>query len=119
MEKNLIKKVVFIVLAVLISICLFSGVAFADTTPIDINSLETIGESTPSSSTETPTSVNEVPTTQNTVPEVTNSSTITNNTVANTTELPHTGSNTGIVFVIGITILAGITIYIYRKTKIF
>lgn len=117
MEKNLIKKVVFIVLAVLISICLFSGVAFADTAPIDINSLETIGESTTNTGTSAP--INEVPTTQNTVPEVTNSSTITNNTVANTTELPHTGSNTGIVFVIGITILAGITIYIYRKTKIF
>ncbi len=113
MEKNIIKKVAFIVLAVLISIGLFSRVAFADTAPIDINSLETIGEATPSSSTQTPTSTNETPTTGNTV------SGATNNTIVNTRELPHTGSNTEIIFFVGLTILVGTTIYIYKKVKVF
>lgn len=116
MEKNLVKKLVFVVLAILISICLFSKAVFADTAPIDINSLETIGESTSSSGTETPTSINEVPTAENTAP---NNYVETNNTVANTSELPHTGSNVEIIFVVGLTILVGTTIYIYRKTKIF
>ena len=42
----------------------------------------------------------------------------TNNAVSNSTRLPQTGSNTEIIFIIGITVLAGTAITLYNKTKI-
>lgn len=108
MKGNLIKKLVGVLLSVVILTYLFSKVAYADTPQIDLNSLEIIGE-TPSTTT------NEI---ENNYVQNNTVSEVQNNTVANTSALPQTGSNTDIIFVLGITILIGTTVYVYKKTKI-
>ena len=59
---------------------------------------------------------------------VSQNNTITNNNVEtnktntvvsqDSTTLPKTGSNNEVIFIIGITILVGTTVFIYNKTKI-
>ena len=87
---------------------LWTGVALADTAPINFDSFEDM------------TSTNNTSTTENNTVE-TNNTTVnntTNNAVSNSTRLPQTGSNTEIIFIIGITVLAGTAITLYNKTKI-
>ena len=92
--KNNIRKIIGILLAGVVLMYLWTGVALADTAPINFDSFEDM------------TSTNN--TTSNT----------TNNAVSNSTRLPQTGSNTEIIFIIGITVLAGTAITLYNKTKI-
>lgn len=90
---------------------LWTGVALADTAPIDFNSFEDM-----TSTNNTSTSGNNTVSTNNTTSNTTSNTT--NNAVSNSTKLPQTGSNTEIIFIIGITVLAGTAITLYNKTKI-
>ena len=100
--KNNIRKIIGILLAGVVLMYLWTGVALADTAPINFDSFEDM------------TSTNNTSTTENNTVE-TNT---TNNAVSNSTRLPQTGSNTEIIFIIGITVLAGTAITLYNKTKI-
>lgn len=94
---------------------LWTGVALADTAPIDFDSFEDM-----TSTNNTSTSGNNTVSTNNTTNNTTSNTTsnTTNNAVSNSTKLPQTGSNTEIIFIIGITVLAGTAITLYNKTKI-
>ena len=51
--------------------------------------------------------------------KTTNTTNKTNTVVSqDSTTLPKTGSNNEVIFIIGITILVGTTVFIYNKTKI-
>ena len=97
--KNNIRKIIGILLAGVVLMYLWTGVALADTAPINFDSFE------------------DMTSTNNTTVNNTTSNT-TNNAVSNSTRLPQTGSNTEIIFIIGITVLAGTAITLYNKTKI-
>ncbi len=107
MKGKLTKKLIGILLSGVILIYLFSGISFADTTQIDLSSLETIGEEPTTTTGNTNAPANNIV------------NTVENNTIANTSVLPQTGSNNEIIFVAGLTILIGTTVYIYKKTRIF
>lgn len=105
--KNNIRKIIGILLAGVVLMYLWTGVALADTAPINFDSFEDM------------TSTNNTSTTENNTVETNNTtSNTTNNAVSNSTRLPQTGSNTEIIFIIGITVLAGTAITLYNKTKI-
>lgn len=110
MKGEIIKKIMVILLSGVILMYLFSRISFADTTPIDFNTLENIG----GASSTTNESTNKV---ANNTNNVVNSAK--NNAIKNTSVLPATGSNNEIIFATGLTILIGTTIYIYKKTRIF
>lgn len=107
MKGNLVKKIIGILLTSVIFMYLSAGISSADTTQIDLGSLETIGEDT----TTTTTTTTKTSPTKNVIPEVDNK------TVANTKTLPQTGSNNEIIFVAGLTILIGTAIYVYKQQK--
>lgn len=109
--KSNIRKIIGILLAGVILMYLWTGVALADTAPIDFNSFEDM-----TSTNNTSTSGNNTVSTNNTTNNTTSNTT--NNAVSNSTKLPQTGSNTEIIFIIGITVLAGTAITLYNKTKI-
>lgn len=113
--KSNIRKIIGILLAGVILMYLWTGVALADTAPIDFNSFEDM-----TSTNNTSTSGNNTVSTNNTTNNTTSNTTsnTTNNAVSNSTKLPQTGSNTEIIFIIGITVLAGTAITLYNKTKI-
>ena len=120
--KSNIRKIIGILLAGVVFMYLWTGVALADTAPIDFDSFEDM-----TSTNNTSTSGNNTVSTNNTVNNTTNNTTsnttsnitnnTTNNAVSNSTKLPQTGSNTEIIFIIGITVLAGTAITLYNKTK--
>lgn len=109
--KSNIRKIIGILLAGVILMYLWTGVALADTAPIDFDSFEDM-----TSTNNTSTSGNNTVSTNNTTNNTTSNTT--NNAVSNSTKLPQTGSNTEIIFIIGITVLAGTAITLYNKTKI-
>lgn len=113
--KNNIRKIIGILLAGVVLMYLWTGVALADTAPIDFDSFEDM-----TSTNNTSTSGNNTVSTNNTTNNTTSNTTsnTTNNAVSNSTKLPQTGSNTEIIFIIGITVLAGTAITLYNKTKI-
>lgn len=113
--KSNIRKIIGILLAGVILMYLWTGVALADTAPIDFDSFEDM-----TSTNNTSTSGNNTVSTNNTTNNTTSNTTsnTTNNAVSNSTRLPQTGSNTEIIFIIGITVLAGTAITLYNKTKI-
>jgi len=113
--KSNIRKIIGILLAGVILMYLWTGVALADTAPIDFDSFEDM-----TSTNNTSTSGNNTVSTNNTTNNTTSNTTsnTTNNAVSNSTKLPQTGSNTEIIFIIGITVLAGTAITLYNKTKI-
>lgn len=106
-----IKKFIGILLAGVILMYLWTGVVLADTAPINLDS-DVFEDVTSSSGNNTSTPANNAVSTNNTVNNTTN------NAVSNSTRLPQTGSNTEIIFIIGITVLAGTAITLYNKTKI-
>ena len=102
--KSNIKKILGIVLSIGVFMYIFSGIVFADSTPLDFSSFEDM-DSTGGNNT------------------ITNNNVETNNTTntvvsQDSTTLPKTGSNNEVIFIIGITILVGTTVFIYNKTKI-
>ena len=113
--KSNIRKIIGILLAGVILMYLWTGVALADTAPIDFDSFEDM-----TSTNNTSTSGNNTVSTNNTTNNTTSNTTsnTTNNAVSNSTKLPQTRSNTEIIFIIGITVLAGTAITLYNKTKI-
>ncbi len=114
--KNNIRKIIGILLAGVVLMYLWTGVALADTAPINFDSFEDMTSTNNTSTTEN----NTVETNNTTVNNTTSNTTsnTTNNAVSNSTRLPQTGSNTEIIFIIGITVLAGTAITLYNKTKI-
>lgn len=117
--KSNIRKIIGILLAGVVLMYLWTGVALADTAPIDFDSFEDM-TSTNNTSTSGNNTVSTNNTTNNTTSNTTSNITnnTTNNAVSNSTKLPQTGSNTEIIFIIGITVLAGTAITLYNKTKI-
>lgn len=113
--KNNIRKIIGILLAGVVLMYLWTGVALADTAPINFDSFEDMTSTNNTSTTENNT-VETNNTTNNTTSNTTSNTT--NNAVSNSTRLPQTGSNTEIIFIIGITVLAGTAITLYNKTKI-
>ena len=110
--KNNIRKIIGILLAGVVLMYLWTGVALADTAPINFDSFEDMTSTNNTSTTEN----NTVETNNTTVNNTTSNTT--NNAVSNSTRLPQTGSTTEIIFIIGITVLAGTAITLYNKTKI-
>lgn len=109
MKVILSKKIIGFLLLFVIFMYLFSGRVLADTTQIDLNSLENI---------EVITNTNNITnnTTENTTNNIVNNTT---NITADTQALPQTGSNNEIIFIIVGTVLVGTTIYIYKKTNLY
>ena len=106
-----IKKILGIVLSIGVFMYIFSGIVFADSAPLDFGSFQDMNS-----------------TGGNNTAVVSQNNTITNNNVEtnktntvvsqDSTTLPKTGSNNEVIFIIGITILVGTTVFIYNKTKI-
>lgn len=112
--KNKIKTISKIVLFIAITVYAVTGISFADTSPIDLNSLEDM----PSiSNTENNVTTNNN-TVNNTVINNTTTQNSTNTTSVNASKIPQTGSNTEVIFGVGITVLVATSIVIYKKTKI-
>lgn len=113
--KSNIKKILGIVLSIGVFMYIFSGIVFADSAPLDFGSFQDIN-STGGNNTAVVSQNNTI--TNNNVE--TNKTTNTTNTVVSqdSTTLPKTGSNNEVIFIIGITILVGTTVFIYNKTKI-
>lgn len=110
--KSNIKKILGIVLSIGVFMYIFSGIVFADSTPLDFSSFEDM-DSTGGNNTSVVSQNN----------TITNNNVETNNTTntvvsQDSTTLPKTGSNNEVIFIIGITILVGTTVFIYNKTKI-
>lgn len=109
--KSNIKKILGIVLSIGVFMYIFSGIVFADSAPLDFGSFQDMNS-----------------TGENNTAVVSQNNTITNNNVEtnktntvvsqDSTTLPKTGSNNEVIFIIGITILVGTTVFIYNKTKI-
>ena len=109
--KSNIKKILGIVLSIGVFMYIFSGIVFADSAPLDFVSFQDMNS-----------------TGGNNTAVVSQNNTITNNNVEtnktntvvsqDSTTLPKTGSNNEVIFIIGITILVGTTVFIYNKTKI-
>lgn len=123
-KNNLIKKVILVILATSLLMYIMTGRSYADDV-INLDSFESIG----SGSTTQPTNnivTNEVTTTMqesnNTLTNPTNnivSNTAgTNSSLSNKAAMPDAGSNTELVFIIGISVLAGTAIYLNKKSKI-
>lgn len=113
--KSNIKKILGIVLSIGVFMYIFSGIVFADSAPLDFGSFQDMN-STGGNNTAVVSQNNTI--TNNNVE--TNKTTNTTNTVVSqdSTTLPKTGSNNEVIFIIGITILVGTTVFIYNKTKI-
>lgn len=109
MKNNLVRKVIEIAIAVVFFMYLLSKIVLADTAQIDLNSFENMTSTTQNT-------INNTAVQQN---NSTNTATKTNSTVtSDSKKLPQTGSNNEIVFVIGIGVLVGTAVVIYKKTKI-
>ena len=113
MKVILSKKIIGFLLLFVIFMYLFSGRVLADTTQIDLNSLENIEVITNTNNTTNNITNN---TTENTTNNIVNNTT---NITADTQALPQTGSNNEIIFIIVGTVLVGTTIYIYKKTNLY
>ncbi len=113
--KSNIKKILGIVLSIGVFMYIFSGIVFADSAPLDFGSFQDMN-STGGNNTAVVSQNNTI--TNNNVE--TNNTTNSTNTVVSqdSTTLPKTGSNNEVIFIIGITILVGTTVFIYNKTKI-
>jgi LPXTG-motif cell wall-anchored protein len=108
--KSNIKKILGIVLSIGVFMYIFSGIVFADSAPLDFGSFQDINS----------TGGNNTITNNNVETNKTTNTTNKTNTVVSqdSTTLPKTGSNNEVIFIIGITILVGTTVFIYNKTKI-
>lgn len=112
--KSNIKKILGIVLSIGVFMYIFSGIVFADSAPLDFGSFQDMN-STGGNNTAVVSQNNTI--TNNNVE--TNKTNKTNTVVSqDSTTLPKTGSNNEVIFIIGITILVGTTVFIYNKTKI-
>ena len=112
--KSNIKKILGIVLSIGVFMYIFSGIVFADSAPLDFGSFQDMN-STGGNNTAVVSQNNTI--TNNNVE--TNTTNKTNTVVSqDSTTLPKTGSNNEVIFIIGITILVGTTVFIYNKTKI-
>lgn len=119
--KSNIKKILGIVLSIGVFMYIFSGIVFADSAPLDFGSFQdmnsTGGNNTAVVSQNNTITNNNVET--NNTTNTTNTTNKTNTVVSqDSTTLPKTGSNNEVIFIIGITILVGTTVFIYNKTKI-
>ena len=113
--KSNIKKILGIVLSIGVFMYIFSGIVFADSAPLDFGSFQDMN-STGGNNTAVVSQNNTI--TNNNV-ETNNTTNKTNTVVSqDSTTLPKTGSNNEVIFIIGITILGGTTVFIYNKTKI-
>ena len=125
MRKNnsLIKKCVIALILVLLVMYIATGSSFADNASDDVINLDDLGPiETIQSSEESASGNNNVIKTDNTINGlnnlVENTTLVTNSSITNKSALPKTGSNTEIIFLIGIAVLGVTTIYIYKKSKI-
>ena len=110
-----IKKILGIVLSIGVFMYIFSGIVFADSAPLDFGSFQDMN-STGGNNTAVVSQNNTI--TNNNV-ETNNTTNKTNTVVSqDSTTLQKTGSNNEVIFIIGITILVGTTVFIYNKTKI-
>lgn len=118
--KSNIKKIVGIVLLIGIFMYIFSGIVFADSTPLDFGSfqdMDSTGGNNTAVVSQNNTLINNTATNNNVVKN--NTINATNTSASQDSEkLPKTGSNNEVIFIIGITILVGTTVFIYNKTKI-
>lgn len=113
MERKLIKKIVIaIMLLSIVFIYSLTKVSLADTTPIDLNSLNDISTGVENNGTNTSVNSSVENSTENSI-----NNAVVNNVSTNTSKLPQTGSNNEIIFVVGLTVLVGTTIFIYGKMK--
>lgn len=119
MKEKFVKNSIIALLSVVVLMYLLSKVVLADTAPIDLDSLQNIGEGTPSTSQKDNNVVNKP--NNNAVVNKSNNNvtanTTNNNAVVKTTKIPQTGSNSEIVYIIGITVLIGTSIFVYKKAK--
>ena len=116
--KSNIKKILGIVLSIGVFMYIFSGIVFADSAPLDFGSFQDIN-STGGNNTAVVSQNNTITNNNVETNKTTNTTNKTNTVVSqDSTTLPKTGSNNEVIFIIGITILVGTTVFIYNKTKI-
>ena len=116
--KTNIKKILGIVLSIGVFMYIFSGIVFADSAPLDFGSFQDMN-STGGNNTAVVSQNNTITNNNVETNKTTNTTNKTNTVVSqDSTTLPKTGSNNEVIFIIGITILVGTTVFIYNKTKI-
>ena len=125
-KNNLIKKVILVLLTVSLLMYIMTGRSFADDI-INLDSFETIGSENATQTTTDNVISNDINTTNqiitnnqttNIVNNTVTNSVGTNSSLTNTTAIPEAGSNTEIIFIIGVTVLAGTAIHLNKKSKI-
>ena len=115
---NFIKKILGIVLSIGVFMYIFSGIVLADSAPLDFGSFQDMN-STGGNNTAVVSQNNTITNNNVETNNTTNTTNKTNTVVSqDSTTLPKTGSNNEVIFIIGITILVGTTVFIYNKTKI-
>lgn len=120
--KNFIKKSIMMIIIGIISICMLSAkLVFADIIDLsDSDGFSIIGDSDNSSqkdNTEKSTT-SETESNINKDNNVSNSDLEKSSSKSNESELPATGSNAEIIFIASMIVLIGITVFVYKKSKI-
>lgn len=120
--KNFIKKSIMMIIIGIISICMLSAkLVFADIIDLsDSDGFSIIGDSDNSSqkdNTEKSTT-SETESNTNKDNNVSNSDLEKSSSKSNESELPATGSNAEIIFIASMIVLIGITVFVYKKSKI-
>lgn len=120
--KNFIKKSIMMIIIGIISICMLSAkLVFADIIDLsDSDGFSIIGDSDNSSqkdNTEKSTT-SETESNINKDNNVSNSDLEKSSSKSNESELPATGSNAEIIFIASMVVLIGITVFVYKKSKI-
>lgn len=120
--KNFIKKSIIMVIIGIISICMLSAKSvFADIIDLsDSDGFSIIGDSDSSSQNDntTKSTTSETESEANKDNKVSNSDLEKSSSKSNESELPATGSNAEIIFIASMIVLIGITVFVYKKSKI-
>lgn len=120
--KNFIKKSIMMIIIGIISICMLSAkLVFADIIDLsDSDGFSIIGDSDSSSQNDntTKSTTSETESEANKDNKVSNSDLEKSSSKSNESELPATGSNAEIIFIASMIVLIGITVFVYKKSKI-
>lgn len=122
-DNRIVKKVILVMIVISVFMLALSFRAVYAALDLNSGGFESIGSgSTPDNTNQEPVTTTETPknnvvennTTNNTANNATNKS----SSAANESKLPATGSNTEIIFAIGVAALAGTAIVIYKKASV-
>lgn len=118
-DNRIVKKVILVMIVISVFMLALSFRAVYAALDLNSGGFESIGSgSTPDNTNQEPVTTTETP--KNNVVEnnTANNATNKSSSAANESKLPATGSNTEIIFAIGVAALAGTAIVIYKKASV-